>query len=153
MTQPRPRPRDPRPLRRPANSLRAALVWGVGGAAFTVAVSGLARAVGVPMEVIPDGGTGTMELGPLVLVAATMVAALLAGIGAAVLGRIVRRPVPWLIIAGAAFTLGSLSAPLGQPPEIPPATRAVLAICQVVTGILVTYGLVRGSIGDDRVAG
>lgn len=128
-------------------------MWGVAGAAFTVALVGLARLVGMPAVVYlaPDGEPTV--LGPLVLIGATLFAAVVAGLAVGVLGRLVRKPVPWIVVAGVIVTIASLSAPLGQPEHVGSATKVVLCICQIVTGVLVTYGLARGQISDDRVAG
>lgn len=133
--------------------MRTALVWGVASAAFTVVVVGLARLVGMPAKVYlaPEGGPTV--LGPLVLVGATLFAATAAGLAVGVLGRLARKPVPWILAGGLIVTIASWSAPLGQPGQVNTATKVVLCACQLVTGLLVTYGLVRGQIADDRVAG
>lgn len=153
VTAPRPRPRDPRPLRRIRTSARTALVWGVPAAAFTVVFVGLGRLFGMPVEVYLAPDAQPVALGPLILIAATLFAALLAGVAVGVLGRLLRKPVPWILAGGVVVTLASLSAPLGQPDQIGAVTKAVLCVCHVVTGLLVTVGLTRGMIADDRVAG
>lgn len=130
-----------------------ALVWGVAGAAFTVVVVGLARVFGMSAEVYLTVGAGPTMLGPLVLIGSTLFAAAVAGIAVGVVGRLARRPLPWILAGGVVVTIASLSAPLGQPDQVSTATKVVLCICQLVTGLLVTYGLVRGQIADDRVAG
>ncbi len=147
-----PRPRDPRPLRRVRHSLRNGLVWGMASAAFTVVLTGLAGLVGVPLEVRPTDGSGSVSLGPLELISATLFAALLAGLAVGAAGRLIRRPVPWIIACGTVVTLASLSAPLSPSDPIPGSTRVILVICHCVTGVLVTYGLARGMVSDDRSA-
>lgn len=153
VTAPGPRPRDPRPLRRIRTAVWAAVVWGMAGAAFTVVVVGLARLFGMSAEVYPTVGADPTVLGPLVLIGSTLFAAVVAGLAVGVLGRLARKPVPWILAGGLVVTVASLSAPLGQPDQVGTSTKVVLCICQLVTGLLVTYGLVRGQIADDRVAG
>lgn len=150
---PSPRPRDPRPLRRIRTAVRTALVWGVASAAFTVVVVGLARLVGMSAAFYVTAEGDPTMLEPLVLVAATLFAAAVAGLAVGLLGRLARKPVPWILAGGLIVTIASLSAPLGQPDQVSVATKVVLCVCQLVTGLLVTYGLVRGQIADDRVAG
>lgn len=152
VTQARPRPRDPRPLRRILHSVRNGLVWGVAAAAFSVVFCGLAGLAGIPLEVVPTDSVGPVSLGPLVLIAATLFAAALAGLATGFLGRLVRRPIPWIIAGGVVITLASLSAPLNPSDPMPASTRAILVICHCVTGALVTYGLARGMVSDDRSA-
>lgn len=147
-----PRPRDPRPLRQVRHSLRNGLVWGVASAAFTVALTGLAGLVGVPMEVQPTVGAGSVTLGPLALIGATLFAAVLAGLAVGAAGRLIRRPVPWIVAGGVVITLASLSAPLNPADPMPASTRVILVICHGVTGAFVTYGLARGLVSDDRSA-
>lgn len=147
-----PRPRDPRPLRRVRSSIRAGLVWGVAAAAVNTLLSLLARAAGVPLRVRIGPEAAPVTVGPLIVIGATLFAALVGGLAAGLIGKAMRKP-GWLIgLGGALFTAASLTAPWGQPPEVPVATKIVLTLLHVITGATVTVGLLRGMATDDRRA-
>ncbi len=148
----RPLPRDPRPLRRIRSSVRAGFVWGVAAAACNVLLVSVAGLLGVPFHVWPTPQGQPVDLGPLSIVAATLVAAVLAGLLTGLAAKQLRRVARWTLLAGILVTAASLSGPLGQPPEVPTATQVILAIVNLITGTLVTLGLVRGLMNDDRAA-
>ena len=151
MSFPRPLPRDPRPHRRIWASVRTALVWGIAAGAISLVAWLFARAIGIPMVVWPDGeGTEKISLSALIVLATVLLASLLAGLAVGILGKLVRRLVRWVIIGGSIATIASLTAPWRQPPEVPVSTRVVLTFIHLVVGVLVTYGLARGSWSDDR---
>ncbi len=148
----RPLPRDPRPVRRVRSSVRSGLVWGVVAAACNIILIFVSGLLGVPFLVWPSPNGESVVLGPLSVIGATLFAALLAGLLAGLLAKQVRRAGQWILIAGVVVTIASLSAPLGQPTDIPASTKVVLTIVHLVTGALVTFGLVAGLRTDDRAA-
>lgn len=147
-----PLPRDPRPHRRIRASVRAGLVWGITATAVNIFIWLIARAFSVPMLVWsdPQGVGQLIEVGPLVIVGATLLASLLAGLAIGVFARYVRRAVRWIIAIGALVLVASLTGPWQQPDAVPTSTRVVLTFMHVVTALLVTFGLSRGIWGDDR---
>jgi hypothetical protein len=146
----RPLPRDPRPHRRLRSSVRAALVWAVAASAINVVLWLLARIFGVPFQTVPPDATEALPIGPLIIIGATLFAALLAGIAAGVVGKLVKKAVRWIVVGGTIVTVSSLSGPWGQPAEVPTATRVTLTLMHVAVGALVTFGLSRGMWTDDR---
>ncbi|MEI8082416.1 MAG: DUF6069 family protein [Actinomycetes bacterium] len=145
-----PLPRDPRPHRRILASVRSALVWAVAAAAINLVLWLFMAVAGIPRATWPGGGVGEVELGPLAIVGATLFAGLVAGVAAGVIGKLVRRVARWIVIAGVVLTLASLTAPWGQPEQVPTSTRVVLTLMHLVTGALVIFGLTRGVWADDR---
>ena|GEM_PF-1438613 len=147
----RPLPRDPRPHRSLGASVRTGLVFGTVAAAINCLIWLIARGIGVPTTVftVADDQLDT-SLTPLIVIAATLFASLVAGLFVGLLSRSVSHAVRWIIVCGALFTLASLSAPLNRPEAITTATRVILVIMHVVTGVVVTAGLARGIWTDDR---
>lgn len=147
-----PLPRDPRPHRRIRASVRAGLVWGVAAAAVNIFLWLIARAFSVPTQVWSDRqGLGQLiDIGPLIIVGATLLASLLAGLAAGILARYVRQAVRWIIASGLFVLVASLTGPWQQPDSVPTSTSVVLTVMHVVTALLVTFGLSRGIWDDDR---
>lgn len=147
----RPLPRDPRPHRKVRSALRNALVWGTAATAIDLFMWLVARIFGVPFTIWPDANSDQgVELSALVILCSALLAALLAGLAVAVLGRFVRRLSRWIVIGGVVVTLASLTAPWGQPDSVLLSTKIVLTLMHLVVGGLVTYGLAKGSWADDR---
>ncbi|MGV1036401.1 MAG: DUF6069 family protein [Candidatus Nanopelagicales bacterium] len=147
-----PLPRDPRPHRRIRDSVRAGLVWGIAAAAVNIFIWLIARAFSVPTQVWsdPQGVGQLIDIGPLVIVGATLLASLLAGLATGVFARYVRQAVRWILAIGTLVLVASLTGPWQQPDSVPTSTRVVLTFMHVVTTLLVTFGLSRGIWGDDR---
>lgn len=152
MPSARPTPRDPRPHRRVLASVRAGLVWGVAAAAVSLVMWLGMKITGVPVLIYPgqSQAADATSLGPLSIIGATLFAALVAGIAAGILGKLVRSAARWIVFAGAVLTLASLTAPWSQPSMVPVSTRVALTVMHLAAGFLVTYGLARGMSVDDR---
>lgn len=104
-------------------------------AVSTTAVAAVALAADVPLEV--DG-----EQIPLLGFAQmTLVGAVLGGLIAGVLGRIVTRPRRWFVAAAVLLTVLSCVPPVVYPPDV--ATKAVLVAIHLIAALIVVPSLAR----------
>lgn len=119
-------------------------------AAANVAVWTIGSAVGVPFEAYVEVN-GTIErVTALSVAGASLLAGLAGGLAAGIVARLLRKPVPVVAVAGLFLTAVSLTGPLAQPPEVPASTRVLLSLMNLIAGLTVTAGLVRGLTQDDR---
>lgn len=117
--------------------LRAALAGGALASAVNVLLLVLARASGAVAEVEVDGER--VSLGAAAVVGATMVAAVLAGCVALVLGRVTRRRERALLVLAVVFVAASLAGPMG----IDGGIRWWLVLMHLVTGLVVVVAMLR----------
>ena len=117
-------------------------------AAANILVWVIARAFGASMDAVTNGQL--VQIGPLVVVLTTLLSALIAGTATGITAKLVRQPIPWVVMFGLILTATSLSAPLGQPSSTSRSTVVALVVMHLVTSIIVLVGLVRGLSGDDR---
>jgi hypothetical protein len=107
----------------------------VQSAVSTTAVAAVALAADVPLEV--DG-----EQIPLLGFAQmTLVGAVLGGLIAGVLGRIVTRPRRWFVAAAVLLTVLSCVPPVVYPPDV--ATKAVLVAIHLIAALIVVPSVAR----------
>jgi len=131
--------------------MRAGLVWAVVAAAANIGIWLVATAIGIDFTVWPQGiDEPSTKAGPLAIAGATLLAGLIASVSVGLLGKLVRKAVRWIIIAGMIITAASLSGPWEQPDAVLTSTRVALTLMHLVTGALVTFGLARGMWTDDR---
>lgn len=125
-------------------------MWGAAASAVNVVVSLVAQILSIPLFANPSKTSSPVEVGPLVIVGATLLASVLAGALAGLLGKLIKKVVRWVVLGGAVVTVASLTAPWDQPPGTLMSTQLTLTLMHLVTGVLVTYGLARGLWTDDR---
>lgn len=108
----------------------------VAAAANLLVLLGALAAAGEPI-VVEQAGT-SMEVGAIAVIAASVVGAVLAAVGAVVLTRLLpRRGLTFFVVAGAVLTLLSLFGTLGATTTIGVAT---LMTMHLVTGTVVVIG-------------
>ena len=123
------------------NIIVAALIAGGIAAASNVAAYLIARAFGVPLEVVTQVPNTLQPLPLIAVVLASIIPALVGAAGLALLRRLTPRADLIFQILTAVIVLASLGGPLRQPTD--DATKFVLNLMHVLAGGIIAYGLTR----------